>query len=76
MSLSIPQKFITDLENFTWSDDWRATRIIKEKRSDGEYFFARIIRFYGEKEDTHDYDIGNTLDETAWLGRSEKFVGK
>ena len=30
MSLTIPQKFITNLDNFTWGDDWRATRIIKE----------------------------------------------
>jgi len=76
MSLSIRQRFITDLENFTWHKDWRATRIIKERRSDGEYYFANIIRYYGEKEDTHDYDVGETHDESAWLGRNEKFVGK
>lgn len=76
MSLSIPVRFITDLENFSWDKDWRASRIIKEKRSDGEYYFANIIRYYGEKEDTHDYDVGETYDETAWLGRNEKFVGK
>lgn len=76
MSLSIPEKFITDLENFTWSKDWRATRIIKEKRSDGEYYYANIVRFYGEKEHTHDYDVGDTMGEMAWLGRNEKFIGK
>ena len=76
MSLSIPQRFITDLENFTWGEDWRATRIIKEKRTDGEYYFANIVRYYGEKEDTHDYDIAESYLETAWLGRVEKFVGK
>ncbi len=76
MSLSIPQKFVTDLESFTWSKDWRATRIIKEKRVDGEYYFANIVRYYGENEDSSDYDIGDTVAETAWLGRNEKFVGK
>lgn len=76
MSLSIPVRFITDLENFTWGDDWRATRILKEKRTDGEYYFANIVRFYGEKEETHDYDIAESYLETAWLGRLEKFVGK
>lgn len=76
MSLSIQQKFVTNLENFTWGKDWRATRIIKEKRTDGEYYFANIVRYYGEKEQTHDYDVGDTLAETAWLGRNEKFVGK
>jgi len=76
MSLSIQQKFVTDLKAFTWGKDWRATRIIKEKRTNGEYYFANIVRYYGEKEETHDYDVGDTLAETAWLGRNEKFVGK
>ena len=76
MSLSIPQRFITNLENFTWGKDWRATRIIKEKRVDGEYYFANIVRYYGEEEDTHGYDIAETYEEMAWLGRVEKFVGK
>lgn len=76
MSLQIPQTFITDLESFTWDKDWRAKRIIKEKRTDGDYYFANIVRYYGVKEDTHDYDIAETYVETAWLGRVEKFVGK
>lgn len=76
MSLTIPEKFITNLENFTWGDDWRATRIIKEKRTTGEFYFANIVRYFGEKENTHDYDISESMQETAWLGRNEKFVGK
>ena len=76
MSLVIPETYITDLKEFTWEKDWRATRIIKEKRVSGDYYFAHIVRYYGEKEDTDDYDIGETLRETAWLGRTEKFVGK
>lgn len=76
MSLSIKQNFVTDLDNFTWGKDWRATRIIKEKRTDGEYYFADIIRYYGEDKVSHDYDIGDTMAEMAILGRNEKFVGK
>ena len=76
MSLSIPQRFITDIENFSWGVDWRATRIIRERRVGGDYYFANIIRYYGEKEDTHDYDVSESLQESAWLGRIEKFVGK
>ncbi len=76
MSLSIPQRFITDLDNFTWEQDWRASRIIKEKRTNGEYYFATIIRYYGETEDTHDYDISTSFSDRAILGRAEKFVGK
>lgn len=76
MSLSIKQNFVTNLENFTWGKGWRATRLIKEKRTDGEYYFGNVIRYYGEKEDTHDYDVGETYAEMAWIGRNEKFVGK
>ena len=76
MSLTIQQNFITDLESFTWGKDWRAIRIIKEKRTGGEFYFANIVRYYGEKENTHDYDLGETWGEMAWLGRVEKFVGK
>lgn len=76
MSLSIPQKFITNLDAFTWGKDWRAKRIIKEKRSNGEYYFASIVRYYGEKDDTHDYDLSESFMEQAVLGRNEKFVGK
>lgn len=76
MSLKIPERFITDLKNFTWGKDWRATRIIKEKRSDGEYYYGNIVRYYGEKEDTHDYDIAESLADSAWIGRVQKFVGQ
>ncbi len=76
MSLSIQEQFVTDIKSFTWEKDWRATRIIKEKRTSGEFYFANIIKYYGEVEDTSDYDIGDTYAESAWLGRNEKFVGK
>lgn len=76
MALSIQQTFVTDIKKFTWSKDWRATRIIKERRTNGDYYFANIVRYYGEEHETHDYDVGDTIAETAWLGRNEKFVGK
>ncbi len=76
MSMSIPQRFITNLETFTWGKDWRAVRIIKEKRTNGEYYFGTIIRYYGETEATHDYDISTSFADRAILGRVEKFVGK
>lgn len=76
MSLRIEQKFINDFEKFTWGKDWRATRIMKEKRSTGEYYFANIVRYYGENDDTHDYDISDSHMDRATLGRNEKFVGK
>lgn len=75
MSMSIPQTFVTNLDKFTWSKDWRATRIIKERRTNGDYYFANIMRYYGIENETHDYDIGDTIAETAWLGRNEIFVG-
>ena len=74
--MSIPQRFITNLETFTWGKDWRAKRIMKEKRTNGEYYFATIVRYYGETEDTHDYDISPSYADRAILGRVEKFVGK
>ena len=70
MSLQTQENFITDLESFTLEKDWRATRIIKEKRTSGEFYFAHVICYYGEVENTSDYDIGDTLSETAWLGRN------
>ncbi len=76
MSLQIQENFVTNLEKFTWEKDWRATRIIKEKRTSGEFYFAQVTRYYGKVENTSDYDIGDTLAETAWVGRIEKFVGK
>ena len=75
MSLQTQENFITDLESVTWEKDWRATRIIKEKRTSGELYFAHVIRYYGEVENASDYDIGDTHAETAGLGRKEKLCG-
>lgn len=76
MSLSIYQQYITDLDDFTWGKGWRATTIIKERRVNADYYFANITRYYGNKDETDDYDLAETMEDTAWLGRNEKFVGK
>ena len=54
MSLQTQENFIKDLESFTWEKDWRATRIIKEKRTTGEFYFAQWLRDCGELENAKD----------------------
>lgn len=76
MSLRIAENYVTNLDTFTWGNDWRATKLIKEIRANGkEFYFGQVVRYFGEPEDTQDYDIGDKYEETAWLGRVEKFVG-
>lgn len=75
MSLLIPQTFYKDTTSFDIKK-WRATQIIKERRVDGEFYFAQIVRYYGNMEDSQDYDVGDTMREMAWIGRIEKFIGK
>ena len=43
MSLQTQENFITELESFTREKDWRATRIIKERRTSAEVYFAQVI---------------------------------
>lgn len=76
VQLQVRPNYIKDLENFTWGKDWRAIRLIKEARAKGDHYFAYVTRYYGEIEETDDYDVGNTKKEQAWIGRFEKFVGK
>ncbi len=76
MSLEIEQKEITDFETFTWGVNWRAVILSKEQRMDKDYYFARIVKFYGNQDNTFEYDIGNKSDEYAWIGRKIRFVGK
>lgn len=75
MSLRIEETHITDLKSFAWGDKWRALTIAKEQRMKKDYYFARIVRFYGKENNTFEYDIGTESDDYAWLGRKEKFVG-
>ena len=75
MSLKIEQNYIEDLSDFKW-DEWRALIITKEQRKNKDYYFATIIKFYGNQADSFDYDIGNRSDEIAYIGRKEMYVGE
>ena len=75
MSLQIEQTEISDFKDFVWGDKWRALIISKEQRMDKDYYFARIVRFYGKEHSTFEYDVGNSSKEFAWIGRKTKFVG-
>ncbi len=76
MSLKIEIKEIHDFKNFEWGERWRALTISKEQRMDKDYYFAQIVKYYGKQDNTFEYDIGNSSDEFAWIGRKERFVGK
>lgn len=75
MSFQVEQTYIIDIENFKW-EDWRAMVLSKEQRRNKDYYFASLIRFYGNEEGSFDYDIGNKSDELAFIGRKEVFVGE
>ncbi len=75
-SLRIKQKFVDDLKNFEW-EKYKAVVLSKEKRNDGDYYFALIVRHYGTIEDsTKSFDIGDRSEDFVWLGRVEKWIGK
>jgi len=74
MSFTIQQKYIEDMYNFEWKD-WRAVSITKEQRKDKDYYFAHIVKYYGNEVGSFDYDIGNTSSEYAYIGRKEEYVG-
>ena len=75
-SLRIKQKFVTDFKKFDW-DKYKAVVLSKEKRNDGDYYFALIVRHYGTIEDgTKSFDIGDRSEDFMWLGRVEKWIGK
>lgn len=74
-SLRIKEKFVEDFKNFEW-DKYKAVVLSKEKRNDGDYYFALIVRHYGTIEDgTKSFDIGDRSEDFVWLGRTEKWVG-
>lgn len=57
-------------DDFDWGKSWRAVRIWKELRADGEFFYAFIVRKYDET------DIGEMKDEELWIGRRIEYRGK
>jgi len=74
MSFVIEQKYIEDVKNFSY-DHWRAVSITKEQRKGNDYYFAQIVKYYGNGPDSYDYDIGNNSSEFAYIGRKEEYVG-
>jgi len=75
-SLRIKEKFVTDFKTFDW-DKYKAVVLSKEKRNDGDYYFALIVRHYGTIEDgAKSFDIGDRSEDFMWLGRVEKVIGK
>jgi len=74
--LHIKSNFVEDLKSFKWGKEWRAERIWREKRGDGEYFFASLRKDYGIIHNTHAIDLGNKKEDYFWIGRIEKRVGE
>lgn len=73
MSLKIYQNFVTDIESFDW-EKHRAIVMYKEKRANGEFYFAIVTKYYGTPDDD-DYDISKRFFDQTTIGRMEKFVG-
>lgn len=60
---------IKDLpEDFNWGEGWRALRIWKELRDDGEFLYAFLIKMYGPN------DYGNKREDELWIGRKIKYL--
>ena len=74
--LKIRERYIKDLNKFTWGKDWRAVSLTKERRTSGDVYFGLVVRYYGTTDGTDDYDTGDRSKDFVWLGRHEKFVGK
>lgn len=64
-----------DVDDFKWNE-WRAVRIWRESRTDGDYLFAFALRNYGVIEETHALDLGNKKEDEITIGRSPKIVGE
>ena len=75
--LQIKPNFLPEesLKGFKW-EEWRAERIIRELRGDGEYLFASCRKNYGVIENTHELDLGNKKEDYLWIGRIEDRVGE
>jgi len=50
-------------KDFDWGKGWRALRIWRELKDDGEFFYAFLVRRYG------DNDYGNKREDELWIGR-------
>lgn len=68
--LQIEENIVSEPKDFKWGKEWRAIRIWKELRDDGDYFFALITRMYGPN------DYGNKKDDEYWIGREVKYINE
>ena len=57
-------------KDFDWGKSWRAVRIWKELRADGEFLYAFVVKKYTET------DIGELKEEELWIGRRVEYRGK
>lgn len=73
--MQIAENIVEDLKVFQW-EKWRAITINKEKRKDGDFYFATLVRNYSEPDSNFDYDLGTSRSEYCKIGRIIEFVGK
>ena len=74
MSMQIAENIVEDLKDFQW-EKWRAITINKEKRKNGDFYFAKLVRNYSEPDSDFDYDLGTSRAEQCKIGRIIEFVG-
>jgi len=74
MSMQIAENIVEDLKDFHW-EKWRAITINKEKRKNGDFYFATLVRNYSEPDSDFDYDLGTSRAEQCKIGRIIEFVG-
>lgn len=69
MPLQINENILEEIpEDFGWGKKWKALRIWKELRDDGEFLYAFIIRHYGPN------DFGTKKEDERWIGRKIKWI--
>lgn len=74
--LQIDTNYVTDFDKFQWGKEFRAERIWRELRSDGEYLFASMRRNYGNIDEVGAIDLGTKKEDYWWIGREEDRVGE
>lgn len=68
MPLQIEEAISPMPEDFKWGEEWRALRIWKELRDDGEFLYAFLIKMYGPN------DYGNKKEDELYIGREIHYI--
>lgn len=68
--LQIEENAVPLPDNFQWGKEWRAVRIWKELRDDGDFIYAFCIRYYGPN------DYGRKKADEIWIGREIKYISE